>query len=160
VMDARRVAGVTVRINGKTQTIRARREVVLTAGAIGTPVLLQRSGIGGGALLQEMGIPVAADLPGVGANLQDHLQLRPIYKVFEAKTMNSEYRSLWKRMKMGVDYALFRKGPLTMAPSQLGCFTRSSNLHATPNIQFHVQPLSLDKFGDPLHPYDGMTVSG
>lgn len=159
MLDGRRVTGVKVRIKGKSQTIMARREVVLTAGAIGTPVLLQRSGIGGGAFLQEMGVPVAVDLPGVGANLQDHLQLRPIYKVFDARTMNSEYRSLWKRMKMGIDYALFRKGPLTMAPSQLGCFTRSSARHATPNIQFHVQPLSLDKFGDPLHPFDGMTVS-
>jgi choline dehydrogenase len=159
VLDGRRATGVKVRIKGKARTIMARREVVLTAGAIGTPVLLQRSGIGGGAFLQEMGVPVAIDLPGVGANLQDHLQLRPIYKVFDVRTMNSEYRSLWKRMKMGIDYALFRKGPLTMAPSQLGCFTRSSARHATPNIQFHVQPLSLDKFGDPLHPFDGMTVS-
>jgi choline dehydrogenase len=137
----------------------AGREVILSAGAIGSPKLLQLSGVGPGEMLRELGLPVIANLPGVGANLQDHLQLRPVFKVHGVKTMNVEYRSLWKRGWMGAQYALARRGPLTMAPSQLGAFTRSSPDHATPNVQFHVQPLSLDRFGEPMHAFGAFTVS-
>jgi choline dehydrogenase len=159
LFEGKRAVGVIYDGPDGRKTVRARREVILCAGAIQTPKLLQLSGVGSGALLQEMNIPVLADVPGVGANLQDHLQLRPIFKVHNVKTMNTEYQSHWKRAKMGLDYALFRKGPLTMAPSQLGCFTRSSPEFETPNVQFHVQPLSLEKFGDPLHSFGGFTVS-
>ena len=159
VFDGKRVVGVEYQgLQGK-MVIKAGREVILAAGAIGTPTLLQFSGIGPGAALRELDLPVVADLPGVGANLQDHLQLRTIFKVSGAKTMNTQYQSYLRRMKMALDYALFRKGPMTMAPSQLGCFTHSSLEHDRPNVQFHIQPLSLDAFGDPLHPFDAITVS-
>jgi choline dehydrogenase len=159
LFDGKRASGVSYDSPGGRKTIKARHEVILAAGAVGSPQLLQLSGVGPGALLREMNIPVLADVPGVGANLQDHLQLRPIYKVQGVKTMNVEYQSYLKRARMVLDYALFRKGPMTMAPSQLGCFTRSSPEHETPNVQFHVQPLSLEKFGDPLHSFGGFTVS-
>ena len=135
---------------GVEKTVRARREIVVSTGAVASPPLLERSGIGDGAILRRLGIETRHHLPGVGANLQDHLQLRCIYKVTGAKTLNAEYRSLFKRAGMALEYALFRRGPLTMAPSQLGAFTRSSAEFASPNLQFHVQPLSLDKFGEPL----------
>ncbi len=138
---------------------RANGEIILCAGAVGTPQLLELSGMGGGGRLQSLGAPVVADLPGVGENLQDHLQLRPIFKVSNTRTLNIEYQSLLKRAKMGIDYALFRRGPLTMAPSQLGIFAKSSADYATPNLQFHVQPLSLDKFGEPMHRFAAITVS-
>ena len=144
---------------GQARSARARGEIVLAAGAIGSPHLLELSGVGAGARLRDLGVSVVADLPGVGENLQDHLQLRPIFKVSNTRTLNVEYRSLFKRAKMGIDYALFRRGPLTMAPSQLGIFTRSGPDHETANIQFHIQPLSLDKFGDPMHPFGAITVS-
>jgi choline dehydrogenase-like flavoprotein len=151
--------GLVVRQHGVERMLKARGEVILAAGAVGSPVILQRSGIGDGQLLQELGIEVVHHSPGVGENLQDHLQLRPIFKVSGVATLNSEYQSLLKRAWMGLEYALFRKGPLTMAPSQLGAFTRSSPEYATPNLQFHVQPLSLDKFGDALHPFNAFTIS-
>jgi choline dehydrogenase len=154
-----RATGVVYRQNGEQRTARARGEVVLSAGAIGSPQLLQLSGIGPGAWLQQHGIAVAHDLPGVGENLQDHLQIRPIYKVEGVKTLNVTYRSLFNRALMGLDYALRRRGPLTMAPSQLGAFTRSSPDYATPNLQFHVQPLSLDTFGEPMHAFGAFTAS-
>ncbi|MCA3564681.1 MAG: GMC family oxidoreductase N-terminal domain-containing protein [Methylocystis sp.] len=159
IFNGRRAVGVEYMGPGGKAEIRAGREVILAAGAIATPKLLQLSGVGPGEVLRELGIPVVADLPGVGANLQDHLQLRPVYKVHGVRTMNIEYRSLLKRAGMAAQYALFRKGPLTMAPSQLGCFTRSSPRYQTPNLQFHVQPLSLDRFGEPLHPFAAFTVS-
>jgi len=109
--------------------------------------------------LRNLGIAVALDRPGVGANLQDHLQLRLIYQVTGVRTLNEMYRSLFARAAMGLNYALFRRGPLTMAPSQLGLFTRSDPSRERANIQFHVQPLSLDKFGDPLHSHPAFTVS-
>ena len=137
----------------------ANGEITLTAGAIGSPQLLELSGIGAGKHLARIGVQTLVDVPGVGENLQDHLQLRPIYKVSNTRTLNVDYQSLFKRAKMGIDYALFRRGPLTMAPSQLGIFTRSSSDYETSNIQFHVQPLSLDKFGDPLHAFGAITVS-
>ncbi len=145
--------------DGRTFSARAKGEIILSAGAIGTPHILELSGIGGGARLKSLGVSPVADVPGVGENLQDHLQIRPIYKVSNTRTLNVEYQSLFKRAKMGVDYALFRRGPLTMAPSQLGIFTKSSPDYATSNIQFHIQPLSLDKFGEPMHKFGAITLS-
>jgi choline dehydrogenase len=159
LFEGKRAVGVAYVSPTGTRVVRARREVILSAGAVASPTLLQLSGIGPGALLQEMNLPVVHDLPGVGSNLQDHLQLRPIFKVSGVKTLNIEYQSWLKRGWMAAEYALFRRGPLTMAPSQLGCFTRSSADFATPNVQFHVQPLSLDKFGDSMHPFAAFTTS-
>ena len=159
IFDGKRAVGVEYNgPKGKT-VVRANREVIIATGAIGTPKLMQLSGIGPGAALREMDLPVVADLPGVGANLQDHLQLRPVFKVSGVKTMNVEYQSFIKRGLMAAQYALFRRGPMTMAPSQLGCFTRSSPEYETPNVQFHIQPLSLDRFGEPMHPFGAFTVS-
>jgi choline dehydrogenase len=159
LFEGHRATGVEYLTPKGKASIMAAAEVILAAGAIASPKLLQLSGIGAGEALREFDIPVLADLPGVGANLQDHLQLRPVYKVHDVKTMNVEYQSLVKRGLMAAQYALFRTGPLTMAPSQLGCFTRSSSEYETPNVQFHVQPLSLDRFGEPLHPFGAFTVS-
>ncbi len=159
IIEEGRAVGVVYRQHGERREARCTGEVILSAGAIGTPQILELSGVGDGARLSRLGVDVAQHLPGVGENLQDHLQIRPIYKVSNARTMNVEYQSLFKRMKMGIDYALFRRGPLTMAPSQLGLFTRSSADHATANLQFHIQPLSLDKFGEPMHTFGAITVS-
>jgi choline dehydrogenase-like flavoprotein len=133
--------------------------VILSAGSIGSVQVLQRSGIGPADWLAPLGIEVVRDAPGVGRNLQDHLQQRAIYKVSGVKTLNETYYSLFQRGLMGLDYAFRRRGPLTMAPSQLGIFTRSDPTRERANIQFHVQPLSLDKFGDPLHRFPAVTVS-
>ena len=157
--DGTRATGVVIGVGGAERVLGARCEVILAAGAVATPPLLERSGIGDGARLRDLGIETIHHLPGVGENLQDHLQLRPIFKVEGVRTLNREYRSLARRALYGVQYALFRKGPLTMAPSHVGAFTRSSDEFATPNLQFHIQPLSLDKFGDPLHPFDALTIS-
>jgi choline dehydrogenase len=159
LFEGKRAIGVEILQNGNLRRILARKEVILSAGAIASPQLLQLSGIGNGTFLQEHGIDVVHHLPGVGENLQDHLQLRPIYKVSGVRTLNEEYRSLFKKGQMALEYALFRKGPLTMAPSQLGAFTRSSPEYATPNLQFHIQPLSLDKFGEDPHPFPAFTAS-
>jgi len=159
LFEGKRATGVEILQNGTLRRIIARREVILSAGAIASPQLLQLSGIGNGAFLQEHGIAVVHHLPGVGENLQDHLQLRPIYKVSGVRTLNEEYRSLFRKGQMALEYALFRRGPLTMAPSQLGAFTRSSPDYATPNLQFHIQPLSLDKFGEDPHPFPAFTAS-
>src|SRR5439155_6865925 len=134
-------------------------EVILSAGAIGSPKLLQLSGIGDPEALREVGIEPIHGLAGVGANLQDHLQIRPIYKVSGVRTLNTDYAKLVRRVAMAVQYALFRTGPLTMAPSQLGMFAKSSGEYATPNLEFHFQPLSLDKWGDGLHPFGAFTAS-
>jgi len=154
-----RAAGIEFTRGGERSFAAARIETVLAAGAIGSPQLLQLSGIGPAALLRERGIPVAHELPGVGENLQDHLQLRMAFKVKNVLTLNTLANSWTGKAKMALEYALFRTGPLTMAPSQMGAFARSSPEHATPNIEFHVQPLSLDKFGDPLHPFPAFTAS-
>ncbi len=159
IIEEGRAVGVVYRQHGERREARCTGEVILSAGAIGTPQILELSGVGDGARLSRLGVDVAQHLPGVGENLQDHLQIRPIYKVSNARTMNVAYQSLLKRMKMGIDYALFRRGPLTMAPSQLGLFTRSSADYATANLQFHIQPLSLDKFGEPMHTFGAITVS-
>lgn len=155
-----RAAGVHGRIEGQaSQLFKAKREVILSAGAIGSPQILQLSGIGPGGLLQDKGIQVLYDLPGVGGNLQDHLQIRSVYKVTNTVTMNQRANSLFGKIKMGMEYALFRSGPLTMPPSQLGAFAMSDARQVTPNIEWHVQPLSLDKFGDPLHKFNAITPS-
>ena len=156
----RRATGVRVRIGKQAaQIIDARREVILAAGAIGSPQLLQLSGIGNASLLQEKRIALVHDLPGVGENLQDHLQIRSVYKVNNTVTMNLRANSLFGKMKMGLEYFLFKSGPLTMPPSQLGAFAKSDLDQPTANIEWHVQPLSLDKFGDPLHRFNAITPS-
>ncbi len=155
----RRATGVRFFLGGESVVARAKGEIVLAAGSIGSAAILQRSGIGPGDLLRRTGVVPVADSPGVGANLQDHLQLRAIYRIEGAKTLNETYHSALGKIGMAAQFALFRTGPLTMAPSQLGIFTRSSDRHARPNIQFHVQPLSLDRFGEPLHRFPGVTVS-
>ena len=137
----------------------ARCETLLAAGSIGSPHILQFSGIGPAAHLQAHGIPVVHDLPGVGGNLQDHLQLRTAFKVNHALTLNTLAGSWWGKLKMGIEYAFRRTGPLTMAPSQMGACARSDPGQPSANIEFHVQPLSLDKFGDPLHAFPAFTVS-
>jgi choline dehydrogenase len=137
----------------------ARQSVVLCAGAIGTPQLLQLSGIGPAALLQQHGITPLADRPGVGANLQDHLQIRAVFKVKGVKTLNTMANSWWGKAAIGLEYLLHRSGPMSMAPSQLGAFTRSDPSQAWPNIEYHVQPLSLDAFGEPLHSFPAFTAS-
>jgi len=134
-------------------------EVVLATGAIGTPQILQLSGIGAPELLTRLGIPVHRALPGVGANLQDHLQIRAVYGVSGVKTLNTMAASWWGKALIGVEYALKRSGPMSMAPSQLGAFTRSDAGQAHPNLEYHVQPLSLDAFGEPLHGYNAFTAS-
>ncbi|HZP78425.1 MAG TPA: GMC family oxidoreductase N-terminal domain-containing protein [Pseudolabrys sp.] len=157
--EGRRAIGVRWRQNGVSRSARCRGEVILAAGAIGSPQLMLLSGVGPAEQLAELGIPLVLDKPGVGGNLQDHLQLRLIYKVSGIKTLNETSGSLVRRARMALDYALFRRGPLTMAPSQLGAFTRSDPTQDRANIQFHIQPLSLDKFGDPLHPFPAFTES-
>jgi len=157
--EGRRCTGVRYRQDGRLVEARARGEVILAAGAIGSPQILQLSGIGAPDWLGELGIPVLHALEGVGRNLQDHLQQRAIYKVNGVKTLNTTYHSLVGRALMGMQYALLQKGPLTMSPSQLGIFTRSSPDQERSNIEFHVQPLSLDKFGEPLHRFPAITVS-
>ena len=155
-----RAAGVEIqRGDGSTSFVTARREVVLAAGAIGSPQILQLSGIGPGALLQAHGIPVLHALPGVGENLHDHLQIRLMYKVRNTRTLNERANSLLGKAMMGLEYLLFRTGPLTMPPSQLGAFAKSDPAQPSANIEWHVQPLSLDKFGDPLHPFPAITPS-
>lgn len=134
-------------------------EVVLSAGAVGSPALLERSGVGDGARLQALGIATVAEAPGVGENLHDHLQIRPVYKVEGVKTLNSDYARLWRRPLMALQYAALRSGPLTMAPSQVGAFAKSSPDYATANLQYHFQPLSLDSWGSGLHPFDAFTAS-
>ncbi|MGH8686454.1 MAG: GMC family oxidoreductase, partial [Burkholderiales bacterium] len=137
----------------------AEREVILAAGAIGSPQILQLSGVGHGPLLAQHGIPVVHDLPGIGENLHDHLQIRIQYKVSGVPTLNERANSLFGKAAMGLEYLMFRTGPLTMPPSQLGAFARSDPGQPTPNIEWHVQPLSLDKFGDPLHAFPAITPS-
>jgi choline dehydrogenase len=159
VFKGKRAAGVRWRRDGVTQTARCKGEVILAAGAIGSPQLLQLSGVGSALELESRGVPLVLHRLGVGGNLQDHLQLRMIYKVSGIKTLNETYHSLFGRARMGANYALLRRGPLTMAPSQLGLFTRSDARRERANIQFHIQPLSLDKFGDPLHTFPALTVS-
>jgi len=159
MFEGKRAAAVVLLQGSERKRIAARREIVVCAGSVATPALLERSGLGDARHLSALGVETLGHLPGVGANLQDHLQIRPIYKVHGVPTLNMLYRSLLRRAGMGLDYALRRRGPLTMAPSQVGAFTRSSPDRERPNIQFHVQPLSLDRFGEPMHDFPAITVS-
>jgi len=158
--SVKRASGVVLRMaDGSTVDLAARREVVLAAGAIGSPQLLQLSGVGPAALLRDHGIAVAHELPGVGENLQDHLQVRTVYKVHGVTTLNQRANSLVGKAAMGLEYLLFRTGPLTMPPSQLGAFAKSDPALPSANIEWHVQPLSLDRFGEPLHAFPAITPS-
>ncbi|HPR45229.1 MAG TPA: GMC family oxidoreductase N-terminal domain-containing protein [Ottowia sp.] len=154
-----RCTGAVVVKDGQQLQVQAAREVLLCAGSIGSPQLLQLSGLGPEALLRQHGIEVLADLPGVGGNLQDHLQIRAVYKIQGAPTLNVMANSLLGKARIGLEYLLNRSGPMSMAPSQLGAFTRSAPEYAWPNIEYHVQPLSLDAFGDPLHSFPAFTAS-
>ena len=154
-----RCTGVEVWNGSEKVTAQASQSVVLTAGAIGSPQLLQLSGIGPGALLQQHGVKTVVDLPGVGENLQDHLQIRAVFKVKGVKTLNTLANSWLGKAAIGMEYLFKRSGPMSMAPSQLGAFTRSDPSQAWPNIEYHVQPLSLDAFGEPLHPFPAFTAS-
>ena len=157
-LEGRRALGIEFYQDGEDVFAAARCETILAAGAIGSPQILQLSGIGPGALLQRHGIPVAHDLP-VGENLQDHLQLRMSFKVKNALTLNTMLHSWWEKAKIGLEYALFRTGPMTMPPSQLGAFVKSDPSQLTPNLEYHVQPLSLDRFGEPPHRFPAFTAS-
>ena len=154
-----RCTGVKVWNGREMVTAHATGDVVLSAGAINSPQLLQLSGVGPAALLRQHGIPLVRDLPGVGSNLQDHLQIRAVFKVQGVQTLNAMASSLWGKAKIGLEYAAKRSGPMSMAPSQLGAFTRSSPDQPYPNIEYHVQPLSLDAFGEPLHGFPAFTAS-
>ncbi|KQW68659.1 GMC family oxidoreductase [Methylibium sp. Root1272] len=156
---ALRCTGCEVQTPHGPETVRASAEVLLSAGAVGSPQLLQLSGLGPAALLQQHGIPVEHDLPGVGENLQDHLQIRAVFKLQGVPTLNTLSASWWGKARIGLEYAFKRTGPMSMAPSQLGAFTRSSPAHVWPNLEYHVQPLSLEAFGEPLHRFDAFTAS-
>ncbi|TJZ86200.1 GMC family oxidoreductase [Paracoccus hibiscisoli] len=158
-LDGRRVTGVLFEQHGIRRLARARGEVVLAAGAINSPALLELSGIGQPERLAALGIAPAHALPGVGENLQDHLQLRTVFRISGARTLNDRARTIWGRAGIALEYALRRTGPMAMAPSQLGIFAKSSEAFETANIEYHVQPLSLGKFGDPLDDFSGLTVS-
>ncbi|MFL6624496.1 MAG: GMC family oxidoreductase [Sulfurifustis sp.] len=158
-IEGGRATGVEFVRGGQKVRATARIETILAAGSIGTPGILERSGVGDGARLQALGIPVICNAPGVGANLQDHLQLRMIFKIQGIKCLNTIANSLWGKFLIGLEYGLRRSGPLAMAPSQLGAFAMSDPAQETPNLEYHVQPLSLDKFGDPLHRFPAFTAS-
>nr|WP_315494299.1 GMC family oxidoreductase N-terminal domain-containing protein [uncultured Rhodoferax sp.] len=154
-----RCTGVQVWDGREMVTATARGEVLLCAGAVASPQILQLSGLGPAELLQARGVPVLQDTPGVGANLQDHLQIRAVFKVKNTPTLNTQANSLWGKAKIGLEYTLKRSGPMSMAPSQLGAFTRSDASQPHPNLEYHVQPLSLDAFGQPLHTFNAFTAS-
>jgi choline dehydrogenase len=157
--EGSRVTGIAFERGGETLVASARVETILAAGAIGSPTILQRSGIGDAQRLATLGLGTMCHLPGVGGNLQDHLQLRSIYQVEGIRSLNASANSRFGRLLMGVEYAWRRGGPLSMAPSQFGVFTKSDAAQATSNVEYHVQPLSLDKFGDPLHRFPAFTAS-
>lgn len=159
ILDGKKVKGIRFMLGGEQCQAKARIETILSAGSIGSPAIMQRSGIGNAHTLQKLGISIVHELPGVGQNLQDHLQLRSVFKIQGIKTLNQTANSLWGKAMMGLEYALFRSGPLTMAPSQLGLFAYSDESVETPDLEYHVQPLSLDKFGDPLHKFPAFTAS-
>ena len=158
-VDAGRCAGLVYRTGATEHDVRVREEVILAAGAINSPQLLELTGIGQPERLQACGIPVVHRLDGVGENLQDHLQLRTVMKVRACGTLNTLSRGWYGKLRIATEYALKRSGPMSMSPSQLGAFARSDPAQARPNLEYHVQPLSLDKFGDPLHAFDAFTAS-
>jgi choline dehydrogenase len=157
--DGARATGVRLRLKDRDARVSAAREIVLCAGAVNSPHLLQLSGIGPAEWLGDLGIPVRHALDGVGRNLQDHLQIRCAYKVEGIATLNERANSIFGKIGMGLEYLLFKRGPLTMAPSQLGAFAKSDRALATPDLEYHVQPLSLDRFGEPLHDFPAFTAS-
>ncbi|MCP4560979.1 MAG: choline dehydrogenase [Bosea sp.] len=159
IVEDGRATGVVLTRDGERYHAEVSGEVLLSAGSVGSPAILERSGIGDGERLQRLGIETVRHAPGVGENLQDHLQLRPIYKVEGVRTLNTDYAKLWRRPLMALEYAARRTGPLTMAPSQMGAFARSAPHYASANLEFHFQPLSLDKWGDGLHPFGAFTAS-
>ena len=159
LLEGKIATGIAFQYRGQRATARARGEVILAAGAVNSPKLLELSGIGRPDILQALGIPVQHQLDGVGENLQDHLQIRTVFKVRNTRTLNTRYHNLVSRAGMGVEYALRRSGPLSMAPSQLGIFARSDPRMATPDLEYHIQPLSTDRLGEPLHRFDAVTVS-
>ncbi|WP_421779795.1 GMC family oxidoreductase [Kiloniella litopenaei] len=159
ILENKTAKGLVLDHNGVRSEVKARKELILSAGAVASPVLLQSSGIGGGDLLARHGVEVQHELAGVGENLQDHLQIRTVFQVSGTKTLNEMSHSLLSKAAMAVNYTLFRKGPLSMAPSQLGCFAKSNPGLETPDLEYHVQPLSTDKLGDPLHKFPGFTAS-
>jgi choline dehydrogenase-like flavoprotein len=159
VIENRRAIGVRYKRDGGTEEARVDGEVILSAGAIGTPHILELSGIGRPDALTKIGAKVLLALPGVGENLQDHLQLRTIFRISGARTLNMDYQSPIRRALMGLNFVFARRGPMTMAPSQLGIFAKTSSDYATANVEFHVQPLSLDRFGEPLHAFPAITLS-
>jgi choline dehydrogenase len=159
IFAGRRAVGLRYAADGASHEARASGEIVLAAGAIGTPHLLELSGVGRPEIIAGVGGDLVHASPGVGENLQDHLQLRTVFRVSGARTLNVESRSPLRRIGMALDYALRRRGPLTMAPSQLGVFAKTSPVFATANVEFHVQPLSLDRFGEPLHDFPAITLS-
>ncbi|QND55082.1 GMC family oxidoreductase (plasmid) [Phyllobacterium sp. 628] len=158
-LDGRRAARIRYRLRGTTYTAAADREIILSAGAINSPKILELSGIGRSDVLQNSGIQPLHELQGVGENLQDHLQIRTVFRIEGAKTLNQLYHNLFSRAGMGLEYAFRRSGPLSMAPSQLGIFAKSDPAVATPDLEYHVQPLSTDRLGEPLHRYPAVTVS-
>ncbi|MCI1041657.1 GMC family oxidoreductase [Caballeronia zhejiangensis] len=162
VFEGARCVGVEYRGGDVDYIARARCEVILSAGAVNSPQILELSGIGNGARLQRLGIDVVKSLRGVGENLQDHLQLRMAYKVNGVRTLNTLSAHWWGKLFIGMQYALLRSGPMSMAPSQLGAFAKSNPDDASikrPDVQYHVQPLSLERFGEPLHAFNAFTAS-
>ncbi|WP_169545351.1 GMC family oxidoreductase [Sneathiella aquimaris] len=159
VIEEGRISGVQFTLSGKPSIARAGREVILSAGAVNSPKILELSGIGQKSLLDQFGIETELDLPGVGENLQDHLQIRTVFKLKNAKTLNEQANSLFGKAKMGLQYLVNQSGPLSMAPSQMGIFAKSDPSLETPDLEYHIQPLSTDKLGEPLHPFPAVTAS-
>jgi choline dehydrogenase len=162
IFEGKRCVGIDYLGGGNRFTATAKREVILAAGAVNSPQLLELSGIGDGTRLQQLGIPVVHDLPGVGENLQDHLQLRMAYKVTGVSTLNTLSANWWGKLYIGMQYAFMRSGPMSMAPSQLGVFAKSDPNDPAitrSDVEYHVQPLSLDRFGEPLHAFNAFTAS-
>ena len=159
MVEGGRVTGVRFRLNHRSVEARARCEVILAAGAINTPKILEMSGIGDPELLQKLGIKTVLDRPAVGENLQDHLQIRTVFKVSGAKTLNTLANSKWGKARIGLQYLVTQSGPMSMAPSQFGMFTKFDPSLTMPNLEYHVQPLSTNRLGEPLHPFPAITMS-